>query len=83
MYESLYPLEEDAMTHLAGQIARWVGRLVTLFALVGLWRPGDVVAQIPGDAGGSEAARMDAGDVTFAQVGDVDVDDSDRNTTHE
>ena len=71
------------MTHLAGQVARWAGRLVTLFALVGLWRPADVVAEMPGDAGGSEAARMDTGDVTFAQVGDVDVDEGDGETTME
>ena len=65
------------MIHLAGQIARWAGRLVTLFALIGLWRPSDVVAQIPGDAGGSKTARIDSGDVTFAQVGEVDVDEDD------
>ena len=70
------------MIHLAGQIARWAGRLVTLFALIGLWRPGDVVAQIPGDADGSRMARFDTGgDVTFAQVGEVEVDEDDDGPT--
>lgn len=71
------------MTHLAGQIARWAGRLVTLFALVGLWRPGDLVAQVPGDAVGSDTARMNTGDISFAQVGYVDLDDDDGPTIPE
>ena len=70
------------MTHLIGQIARWSGRLITLFALVGLWQPGDVVAEMPGQGNGAdvETNKTDIGDVTFAQVGDVDVDEEDDGT---
>jgi hypothetical protein len=41
------------------------------------------VAQVPGDAVGSDTARMNTGDISFAQVGYVDLDDDDGPTISE
>ena len=67
----------SSIGRIAGQVARWSGSLVAIFALVAVWRPAEANAAT---TTGSVDATTDIGDVSFAAVGDVDVDEGGEGT---